>query len=210
VIKTVYLDTETTGTDPGKHGIIQLAVIVEIDGKVEARQSWNIKPFADDVIEDKALEVNKHTHEEIMAYHEPERVFFLIDDFLGRFVDRYKKNKTREDKFYPAGYNVDFDMRMLAAFWKKNRNYYFGSYFNGMTIDPLYLFRWFAWQNRIELPDHRLETMCGFLGIELAGAHDALADITATRELIIKLAGMVKLEMIADSCGSEKLGEECH
>jgi DNA polymerase III epsilon subunit-like protein len=37
--KTLYIDTETTGTDPAKHGLIQLACIAEIDGEVAEERS---------------------------------------------------------------------------------------------------------------------------------------------------------------------------
>ena len=31
-MKLIYLDTETTGLDSRKHGMVQLACIIEIDG----------------------------------------------------------------------------------------------------------------------------------------------------------------------------------
>ena len=43
--KICWIDTETTGLDPRKHDVIQLAALVEIDGKIEAQKVWKCKPW---------------------------------------------------------------------------------------------------------------------------------------------------------------------
>ena len=69
--KILWVDTETTGTDPGKNGIIQLAGVLEINGHETTRFDFKIRPFADDVIEDTALAVNGFTREELAGFMPP-------------------------------------------------------------------------------------------------------------------------------------------
>ena len=66
--KILWVDTETTGTDPGKNGIIQLAGVLEINGHEISSFDYKIRPFADDVIEDTALAVNGFTREELAGF----------------------------------------------------------------------------------------------------------------------------------------------
>lgn len=191
VKKTLYLDVETTGTTPGRHGIIQVACIVEIDGKVEAEKDFRMRPFAQDDIDMKALEINGVTPEQIKTLPEPLETFMAITDLFSKFIDKYDRN----DKFYPAGYRVDFDMAFLKAFWDKNGDPYFGSYFNGKAVDPLPWLFMLDWSGKISLPNYRLATVCEHFGIELGEqAHDALADVRAVRELIRHLQGRISYE----------------
>lgn len=189
--KTLYLDVETTGTDPTKHGIIQLACIVEIDGQVKEERDFRMRPFAQDEIDQKALEINGVTPEEVKNLQEPWSAFLEIMGFFSKFINKF----NREDKFYPAGYRVDFDMAFLKAFWDKNSDPYFGSFFNGRAVDPLPWLFMLDWSGEISLPNYRLVTVCEHFGIKLGEeAHDALADVRAVRELIKHLQGRISYE----------------
>lgn len=179
--KICYFDTETTGTDPVKNGLIQVAMIIEIDDEVVTEQSWNVHPHAGDVIEDRALEVNKIDRETLKTYPEPSAVHREIAMVLGNHVDKF----DRTDKFTPAGYNVRFDVDFLRQFFIKAGDQYFGSFFNYHMVDPMPLLFWLKFNGAISLPDYKLGTVCDHFGIELGdSAHDAIADIRATRRLI--------------------------
>ena len=188
------MDTETTGTDPKANGLIQLACIIDIDGEIKAEKEWHIKPFPTDVIADKALEVNHIIREELSTFMSPLQARYEIEQFWGQFINRFQKGKQRHDKFYAAGFNVGFDMNVLSAYWKKCGNEYFGSFFNGFQIDPLPLLRLLDWRGDMNLPDQKLATVCRFLGIELTEAHDALADIRATRQAMLKMNSMLHID----------------
>ena len=43
--KIFYFDTETTGLDPKRHDIIQLAYIVEINGEVKEEGEFKLQPI---------------------------------------------------------------------------------------------------------------------------------------------------------------------
>src|SRR5687767_3506938 len=68
MIKKVYADEETTGTDPMRHGLIQIAMRNYRDREpVDEPLVLKIQPFKTDIIEDTALEVNGVTREELFS-----------------------------------------------------------------------------------------------------------------------------------------------
>lgn len=81
-----------------------------------------------------------------------------------------------------AGYNVNFDMKFLGALMKRN-NMKYTNYFNYYEIDV------YGFVKYLELPtkNKQLSTVCDFFKVKLDNAHDALADIKATRELYVKM-----------------------
>lgn len=69
-IKRCYIDVETTGTDPQRCAIYELAYIIEIeeeDGTIsyERHGVLKIKPFDGALIEDKALSLRGFTPEDL-------------------------------------------------------------------------------------------------------------------------------------------------
>lgn len=183
-MKELWFDVETTGTDSKQHGIIQLAMIAVVEGDVHSK-SWRIRPFATDAIDDAALAVNRTTKVEIAGYPEPKDVHKEVCAFLDRFVDKF----DRTDKLTPGGYNADaFDLPFLKAWFEKCGDRYFGSYFNYMTIDPYPVVRFLRYMRALDLSDYKLATVCQAFNVSLGeGAHDALADVRATRALALAL-----------------------
>ena len=185
--KIFYFDTETTGLDPQKNDIIQLAYIVEIDGEVKEEGEFKLQPINYDTVEKGALEVNKITIEQLKTYPQPQLVHGQIVNLLDKYVDKYNKM----DKFLPAGYNVKFDMDMFRQFFFKNNHKYFGSYFGYHMLDPVTFLMFLELKGLIKLDSYKLVDVCKYFGIEL-DAHDALSDIKATRELVHKLMEFLK------------------
>lgn len=178
-MKVCYFDTETTGIDPEAQDVLQFAYIIEIDGEVKREGSMFMQPFVYETISPEALAVNNLTVEQIKTYDRPEVVHKVMLKLFGEFIDKF----DRSDKFYPAGYNVNFDMDFLKNFFLKNHDNYFGSWFNWHRIDPLPLLYFLEYDGKISLKDYKLQTVCDYYEIEIA-AHEALSDIKATRQLI--------------------------
>lgn len=178
--KTIWIDTETTGTDPSKHAVIQIAMMTEINGKIMDKEVFNIRPFDGDSIEDKALEVNGITREELDKYPLPGETFPKIIALLNKHIDQY----DRLDKFIVAGYNTQFDLDFLRALWEKMGHKYFGSYFYHKPIDVDAIV---VLINRLkgELPRYaKLIDALKRFGIDPPeDLHDALTDIVYTRKL---------------------------
>ena len=181
-MKTLIFDTETTGKDPVLQDIIQLAYIIEVDGVVKEEGNLKMRPFKPENVQSEALAVNMMTMEQIQAFPDPHLQYLQFVATLGRYCDKFDKT----DKFYPAGYNIGFDIDFLNNFFKKNNDPYFGSWCNWRFLDPRPFLYLMDYQGTIGLPDYKLATICQHLGIPI-DAHDALSDIRATKKVIAKV-----------------------
>lgn len=189
--KVLYFDCETTGVKPAENGLCQLAFLIEIGGEIVEEKDFLIKPFPGQIVEKSALEVNGRTLTELREFPEPGPVHKEIVKIWKKHVDKFDKM----DKFYPAGYNVRFDLDFVAAFFERNNDKYFGSWQNWRRIDPLPFLYWMDLRGQISLENYKLETVCAYFGIKI-DAHDALSDVRATRELILKIDKIMPTEKL--------------
>lgn len=186
-MKILFLDTETTGLEPGTHGVVQVAGIVEVDGEVREEFDFLARPFPGQLYEAKALEVNRRTVEEIKGFPDPMEVHAKLKAIFKKYVDPY----NRADKFVIAGQNIAFDYDMMEAFWQKCGDKYWYSWVDFRGLDIITATALFQAAGRFRLPNMRLETVAAHFGIPLK-AHDALHDIRATREIYHRYVGMIK------------------
>lgn len=186
-MKALYFDVETTGLDPVKNDVIQLAMIVEVDGLVVGELELKIQPHDYDNIDQAALDVHGITLEEIKTFLPPKEAHKQIVVFWEKFIKKFDKT----DKFTPIGYNGRFDLDFLSQFFIKCGDKYFGSWQNWRLVDPLAIIYFLVFLGKLQLPDYKLATLCQHYEIELQ-AHDALSDIRATRELLSKLRSKPK------------------
>ena len=188
--KIIFIDTETTGFIPSKSAITQLSGVVRIDKKDMETFNFYIKPFEGADINQKALEVQGRTLEDFKneKFISEEKAYFLFKKILDKYVNKYDKN----DKFIVAGYNVKFDVDMLQAFFKRQKDNYLFSYISlNNMLDPLPCIGMLQLCGLLpELENNKLETWCKYFGIEFE-AHDSLEDICATKELIFKIANLI-------------------
>jgi len=182
MIKKIYFDCETTGLSAIKNGIIQIAGIIEINNEEVKSFNIKIKPFASDIIKQEALDISGITLEDIKEFEDPKTAYNNIVTIFDRYVDKYDRN----DKFLVCGYNVRFDIDFLKEFFVKNGNDYLFSYF-GQIRDPLPVIQYLSSMGKINTINNKLSTMCEYFGIDIKNAHDAMADIKATKSLIKKI-----------------------
>ncbi len=186
--KILWVDLETTGINPNKNGVIQMAGIVEIKNEVKEEFDILSNVFPDDVIEDKALEVNKRTREEIKGFQVPRIAFCQFTTILGKYIDKFNK----EDKLTFAGYNVGFDKDFLWKYSKKCGERYLGSFVRGYCLDVMQFVIAYSYMDSEFMPaDYKLGTIAKYLKIEF-NAHDALADIKASRDVFLMLVARLK------------------
>lgn len=190
MIKIIFIDTETGGVNAEKSALIQLSGIIEVDGTEKEKFNFYIKPFENSEVNEKALEVQRRTLEELGTekYIDESIIYKKFLEILDKYIDKYDKN----DKFIVAGYNVKFDIDILKALFERNNNKFLFSYFNSSMLDPLYSVRLLQVAGILPvLENNKLETWCKYFNIELK-AHDSLQDITATKKLIEKLIELIK------------------
>ncbi|WP_339004251.1 3'-5' exonuclease [Fusobacterium polymorphum] len=188
--KIIFIDTETGGVNPEKSALIQLSGIIRIDKKDIEKFNFYIKPFENSEVNEKALEVQGRTLEELKTdkYVEEKEVYKQFVNLLDKYVDKY----DRTDKFVVAGYNVRFDVDILKAFFQRHGNNFLFSYLDSSMLDPLYSIRLLQIAEVLPvLENNKLETWCKHFGIELK-AHDSLEDIEATKKLIGKLISLIR------------------
>lgn len=186
-MKTFYFDVETTGLDKTKAGLTQLAAIVIIDGVEVDTLSLDINPASynrEVEISERALEVTGKTLEDLASYPLSCTQFDKLIEFLDKHVNKYDK----EDKFIPIAYNSQFDMGFLQEWFIDNEHKFFGSYFTYKDVDVFGLVKVLAHLGHVPInpigDTHTLGALCEMYGISLGdNAHDAIADIRATREL---------------------------
>lgn len=184
-MKFCFIDVETTGTDPKKHGLVQLAGKFVVDGKVVEKFNINAAPFPGDVIEAEALAVTGLTEEIIRAYPNPRESYRAFVRMLGQHCDKFK----RSDKFQFVGYYADFDAGQVRSWFEKNNDQYFGSWFWMPVLDVAKLAGVRLMEKRHHMSDFRLLTVAKFLGLEVdpEKAHDADYDIDLTIQIFKQL-----------------------
>lgn len=178
--KLFFYDLETTGTNPGRHGIHQISGEIVIDGKSLETFDFKVQPNPKAQIEDAALEVGDVTREQIMAYPPMGQVYTQLVAMLGKYVNKFDKT----DKFHLVGYNNrGFDDNFFRGFFLQNGDNFFGSWFWADSIDELVLASTFLADRRAELLNFKLATVADFLGIDTTAGklHDASFDIFVTK-----------------------------
>jgi DNA polymerase III subunit epsilon len=177
--KVLWLDTETTGLTASST-IIQIAGIIVIDGKEMERFNLKCRPFKGSEINPEALEVTGLTEAEIMLYPDPVEQHQKLTEIFGKYINKFNK----ADKFILAGHNVSFDLAQMIRWFNKCNDKYLGSYIDfKRTLDTNQLFRAFQLAGVFpELENTKLSTIAEYFHIEF-DAHDAVADVEATRKI---------------------------
>lgn len=177
----LWLDVETTGLNPEKNGIVSLACIADFDGQEVAKTSFYMNPVGRE-IEDGALKVNGFTREQIANYpHWNE----IKGDFLAWLVQTF----TRAYIPMPVGgfNHVSFDCRFIREWFNQAGGSRLEEIFRvEERFDVMLLVK--RSEAFAKLENRKLVTVANSMGVELgAQAHEAAADIRATRELFYKI-----------------------
>jgi len=180
-VKLIYIDVETTGIAFPQSGLIQLAGAIEIEGQKPETFQYHVRPFPDDTIDDEALAINGITREVMAEYPSPRTVYNKFINLLENYVDRY----DRADKFHFIGYNAIFDSEHLRAWFEKNGDQYFGSWFYFPPIDVMGMAAVHLMERRAGMKDFKLLTVARELGLKVdeGKMHDARYDVEVTREM---------------------------
>jgi DNA polymerase-3 subunit epsilon len=154
--KQIFIDTETTGLNPKKDKITQLAYLYFENGK--KKDSGNLKGGG---------------------------IYKSFLKSLDKFVDKFQKG----DKMYFVGHNSHFDSDFIREMFAKNGNNFYGSYFYNPVVCTIMIASYKAMLKNKRPEDFTLLGLCKFFKIKVDEnkLHDALYDITKTRELYLKL-----------------------
>lgn len=179
-MKLFFFDLETTGTNPGRHGIHQISGEIMVDGVTREQFDFKVRPNPQAQIEENALKVGGVTKEQILAYPPMYDIYRKLINMLEKYVDKYNK----KDKYFLVGFNnASFDNQFLRGFFLQNGDQYFGSWFWSNSFDVMVLATPYLAANRAEMENFKLATVAKALGIEVSedNLHDASYDIALTK-----------------------------
>lgn len=178
----IYYDLETTGLNPSKNSIHQIAGIVELDHVVVEEFNFYVRPNPKAQIDPSALAVGHVTEEQILAYPPMEEVYKQFVALLLKYINPSKK----ESRAWLVGYNNRaFDDRFLEAWFRQNGDSFLRSYFWTDTLDVIVLASQYLIPQRAKMPSFKLSRVATELGIPIAedALHDAQYDVRLTREI---------------------------
>ncbi len=182
--KILWIDTETTGLNPAKHGLRELAYILIIDGQEVLRDVLQIDPRTYTKIVDidsKALELSKVSIEDFNDYGISRQQYQHFKLSLSKYIDI----ENKYDKFNLAGFNVKFDNDFIKEWFEDSGDYDsedFYSFFHYKVIDVFPLVITLKHLDFIDTKNDKLKTVCEYFNIPI-DAHNALSDIEATKNL---------------------------
>ncbi|KAA6320930.1 DNA polymerase III subunit epsilon [termite gut metagenome] len=180
-LKLLWIDLETTGTDPYKNGICQMSGILDFNGEEIDRFNYNICPFPECEYTAEALKVNRLTEDQIRTFQPESEVFIQLNDKLKSHIQAYSKT----DRYFIAGYNISFDKEFLFKFFNDRNKGILQFLVWGNPIDVMTLASQRLILDRPNLKNFQLTTVAKYMGIEVdeSRLHDAMYDIELTRQL---------------------------
>lgn len=196
----VFFDLETGGTE-SCHPTIQIAAAaVDIslpDWPITEKFERKV-PFNASICDPAALELNHYDPAVWEAEAIPAtQVKTEFKQFLSRHTTLQLVSARGNDYTTAkiAGHNIiRFDLPRLDRLFGEG----FKPYAGWRALDTLVLASWMFDGDLVTLPgvqypkNIRLETLCEFFGIEIAGAHDALSDVLANVQLAKALVGLIR------------------
>lgn len=187
----LYIDTETTGLDTATCSIWQLSGYIS-DTATGTSDSFDYKmrPYRNEIISKEAAAKTGATQEELDSYPSQSEVFSKFTALLSKYVNLEDWNQ----RVIPVGCNISFDLDFLRSWFAFNNSATLFSrniYFPG--IDVMYLAAYCLLGERSKMRNFQLSTVYEKLtGKSLENAHNAMADIDATKELLNVVVGKLR------------------
>ena len=187
----LYIDTETTGLDTATCSIWQLSgYISDTATGVSDSFDYKMRPYRNEIISKEAAAKTGATQEELDGYPSQSEVFSNFTALLSKYVELEDWNQ----RVIPVGYNISFDLDFLRSWFAFNNSATLFSrniYFPG--IDVMYLAAYCLLGERSKMRNFQLSTVYEKLtGKSLENAHNAMADIDATKELLNVVVGKLR------------------
>jgi DNA polymerase III epsilon subunit-like protein len=191
--KVVFFDLETSGLNPKRHPIIQIAAIA-CDDECEPIEAFEAKIRFDERKAKRHSLRKNHYHPGVWAREARDE-----SDIAHSFADYLKRHATfpmtsaRGDQYYVGqlvAHNAVFDGPYIQT-WYERLGIFLPA--KRQVLCTMQRAIWYFVENPTLLPpkDFKLATLCQYFGIPVhaAAAHEALADVTATVMLYRAMLG---------------------
>ncbi len=201
--RVFWYDLETTGLDKNKNHIMQLSYIIDVCGDTVLERDIKFKPYSTEHVSEQALKVTGVDKNALLSRDVSAKDAFhtLLTDLekhkggLGKGSPRYVSggyNVAVFDKWFLTAF---FDLNLLNRSWAPRYYYYF---YQQPVLDVMYFYMPLAltdlqlktWH---EKESFKLENVYKLLLDGEINAHDALADVKATREVYYALTAELNL-----------------
>lgn len=160
----VLLDIETTGLNPNHAEIIEIGAYKVVNDEVVDTFETLIKPT--EFIPEEITNINHITNEMVSDAPSQMEVLTKFDEFVGDSII--------------MGHNVVFDISFLTHyFYQYLRHYMLNDYVDTLTIARKVL--------KNTVPNHKLQTLSEYYGLDIEGEHRALKDVELTYKVYNKL-----------------------
>lgn len=190
-MKVLWCDTETTGIKPENSGAFQIAMLYKYGA--DKTKVWERLFFLNPIDEEKgilyhesAAQVHGYSRGQIEGFNKAEIIMPKIAEFLNLYCQNFSE-KGEFEKLYFAGYKCDFDWGHLDALFTRYTAYKMTDFFEIKTLDVYEQVKRATEMGIINTVNQKLSTVCKSLNVPLENAHDAMGDITATRNLGVLL-----------------------
>ena len=157
----LFTSIKTTGTIPWKHGITEIAILVEKSGKVIDQMYTKMNP-GDVEFDPKALTINNEKIEDIQKYIPQEFAFKHVEEILN-------KHYSQNEKFMIVAYNAPFVYDFILNMFKRygvtvnesgEQHNRFFDYFYSPALDVMQLANIAMLDIRPTIPDFKFNTIC--------------------------------------------------
>lgn len=190
-MRFLWIDTETTGIEVADSAAFEVAMILVDSGNVICERCFFLNPLSETIkYHEEAGLIHGYSEQDIKSFPSECEQVPKIAAFLEEACELFKQDGSKCEKLVVAGYNVGFDIKHLKALLERN-GYRFEDYFSNIIADVFIQVKKAGMKKALPyLPDRKLGTVAKHLGVNLEKAHDALADIKATRSVAMKLHQM--------------------
>lgn len=159
----VVIDVETTGLDPSKDHLIELAALKIKNGNIEDSFSSLVNPAME--IDSFISNLTGITNKQLELAPAPKEILPQFRDFIGDNI--------------VVGHNINFDINFLYDNFLKYSNVYFSNdYLDTLRLSKRYI---------PNAPSYKLTALADFLNIPAKEAHRALVDCHTTNSLFLML-----------------------
>lgn len=173
MIKQIFCDLETTGSDYLKHGVYQIGGVIRYPG-VHEEFELSCDIFQEDEIDPVAFEKAAIKPEDLIKLPDPCQTYQKFIALLGQHCDKYNP----QDKFFFLNFGAEFDSKFLRRWFESNGDQYYGSFFWHPPVEIQSLAAEFLKERRHTMKNFKLSTVCQECGIEVdeTKTHTALYD----------------------------------
>ena len=185
----LFFDVETTGLDPDKNSIIQIAAQYYKNGTKVSEFETKIAPYTDSIAIG-ALAVNKTTIKQLAEYPNSKVATDQFVEYLCSLEDKF----TYYTKVIPAAHNATFDISFLKNLLSFHGYSGWDNIFSHRTIDTATIARFLIDAGLLDCKNASLGVVAEALGIQVNedNQHEAMYDTELCAVVYFTMLDLIK------------------